>query len=78
MDESYLAVALRIALKNLRDNSRLKARTIELRDGKRVRLVPRLDDLNTPRMTEAQPRIFQHAPVDRSRARSWRAGSTRA
>lgn len=53
MDESYLAVALRIALKNLRDNSRFKARTIELRDGKRVRLVPRLDDLNTPRMTES-------------------------
>ncbi|MFO1377650.1 MAG: hypothetical protein U1F14_11670 [Steroidobacteraceae bacterium] len=68
MDESYLAVALRIALKNLRDNSRFKAQTIELRDGKRVRLVPRLDDINTPRMTESNPAFTSMLrSIDRAR-----------
>ena len=68
MDESYLAVALRIAVKNLRDNSRFKAQTIELGDGKQVRLVPRLDDLHTPKMTESNP-VFSSMmrAIDRAR-----------
>ncbi len=55
LDDSYLLVALRAIRKNLRDKHQFKPETIELANGRRVQVVPRMDDRNTAKMTDDNP-----------------------